>query len=212
MTDKDPTLKPEWVAPHRTALVLIDMQVDFGASDGEMARRGADVKPAQAAVARAEALADAARGAGVRIVFVRLLTQPGTENAIAREAKARHEKDEPDLCVQGTHGAEFIGPQPMPGDAVISKTHFSAFARTGLAEQLHAQNVDTLVLAGLTTECCLASSAWDAFERDFHIFIASDACAAYEASLHHQALKALQMSGAILGTAAEFAQAWGNGN
>jgi len=212
MTDKDPVLKPDWVAPHRTALVLIDIQVDFGASEGEMAKRGADVKPAQAAAARAEVLAAAARGAGGRIVFVRLVNQPGTENAIAREAKARHDKDEPDLCVQGTHGAEFIGPQPMPGDAVISKTHFSAFARTGLAEQLHAHKVDTLVLAGLTTECCVASSAWDAFERDFHIFIASDACAAYEASLHDGALKALQMSGAILGTTAEFAQAWENDN
>ncbi|MES2471246.1 MAG: cysteine hydrolase [Pseudomonadota bacterium] len=212
MTDKDPALKPEWVAPPRTALVLIDMQVDFGASDGEMARRGADVKSAQAAAARAEALAAAARGAGVRTVFVRLLTQPGSEGPIAREAKARHDKDEPDLCVQGSHGAEFIGPQPMPGDAVISKTHFSAFARTGLAEQLHAQKVDTLVLAGLTTECCVASSAWDAFERDFHIFIASDACAAYEDDLHQGALKALQMSGAILGTTAEFAQAWKNNN
>lgn len=208
MTDKDPALQPEWVAPHRTALILIDMQVDFGGPDGRMAQRGADVKPAQAAVERAEALAAAARGAGVRVVFVRLLTQPGTETVIAREAKARHDKDEPDLCVQGTHGAEFIGPQPMTGEAVISKSHFSAFARTGLAEQLHALAVDTLVLAGLTTECCIASSAWDAFERDFHIFIASDACAAYEDGLHCEALRALRMSGAILATTAEFAQAW----
>lgn len=208
MTDKDPLLQPDWVAPHRTALILIDCQVDFGASDGQMAQRGADVKPAQAAVARAEALTAAARGAGVRTVFVRLLNHRGGENRIAREAKARHQKDEPDLCIEGTRGADFIGPQPMSGDAVISKTHFSAFARTGLAEQLHAQNVDTLVLAGLTTECCVASSAWDAFERDFHIFIASDACAAYEDSLHIEALRALKMSGAILATTAEFAESW----
>lgn len=210
MTDKDPTLQPDWVAPHRTALVLIDMQVDFGASDGEMAKRGADVNPAQAAVGRAEALVAAARGAGVRVVFVRLLNHPGGGNRIARESKARHDKDEPDLCIEGTRGADFIGPQPTSGDGVISKTHFSAFARTGLAEQLHAQNVDTLVLAGLTTECCVASSAWDAFERDFHVFIASDACAAYEDGLHREALRALKMSGAILGTTAEFAQAWNN--
>ncbi len=212
MTDKKPPLQPEWVAPYRTALILIDMQVDFGASDGEMAKRGADVKPAQAAVAKAEALAAAARGAGVHIVFVRLLTHPGGENAVAREAKARHDKDEPDLCVEGTHGADFIGPQPAPGETIISKTLFSCFTRTGLAEQLHAQKVDTLVLAGLTTECCVASSAWDAFERDFHVFIASDGCAAYEDSLHQGALRALQMSGAILGTTAEFARAWKNTN
>lgn len=206
----DTDLKPEWVAPHRTALVLIDCQVDFGSPDGEMARRGADVKPAQAALAKAEALVQAARGAGVKIVFVRLLNHPGGESPVASEARARHGKDEPDLCVEGTRGADFIGPQPAPGDAIISKTHFSAFTRTGLGEQLHTQKIDTLVLAGLTTECCVASSAWDAFERDFHIFLASDACAAYEDSLHRESLRALQMSGAILATTAQYARVWYN--
>lgn len=206
----DTVLQPAWVAPRRTALVLIDMQVDFGSPDGEMAKRGADVKPAQAAVAKAEALAVAARRAGVKVVFVRLLNHPGGESPIASEARARHGKDEPDLCVEGTPGADFIGPQPAPGEAVISKTHFSAFARTGLAEQLHSQKIDTLVLAGLTTECCVASSAWDAFERDFHIFLAADACAAYEDGLHREALRALEMSGAIVGTTAEFTGAWKN--
>ena len=210
MSDRNLRVQSDWIAAGRTALVLIDCQVDFGAPEGEMAKRGADVKPAQAAVEQAGTLVAAARGAGVAIVFVRLLTHPGGESPITREAKARRGKDETDLCVEGTHGADFIGPQPQPGDAVISKSHFSAFARTGLAEQLHAQGVDTLVLAGLTTECCVASSAWDAFERDFHIFIASDACAAYEARLHEEALRALEMSGATLAGTAKFAAVWKN--
>jgi ureidoacrylate peracid hydrolase len=207
---RDRNLQSDWIAAGRTALVLIDCQMDFGAPDGEMAKRGADVKPAQAAVKQAETLVAAARGAGVAVVFVRLLTHPGGEDRITREAKARRGKDETDLCVEDTHGADFIGPQPQPGDSIVSKTHFSAFARTGLAEQLHAQGVDTLVLAGLTTECCVASSAWDAFERDFHIFIASDACAAYEAGLHEGALRALEMSGAFLASTAELAALWKN--
>ena len=74
-------------------------------------------------------------------------------------SKARCHDHEPDLCVEGTRGADFVGPQPQSGDMIVSKTHFSAFSRTGLAEQLHAQGLDTLVLAGLTTECCVASSA-----------------------------------------------------
>jgi ureidoacrylate peracid hydrolase len=199
---------PDWVSPGRTALVLIDCQVDFGAPDGEMARRGADMTAPQAALAKALALVDAARAAGVAVVFVRLLSHPGSANRIEREAKQREGDNEPDLCVEGTHGAEFIGPQPVAGEIIVSKTHFSAFGRTGLAEQLHAQEVDTLVLAGLTTECCVASSAWDGFERDFHIFIAEDACAAYEEDLHRHALKALAMSGATVATVVDFAAAW----
>ena len=201
-------MKPDWIAPNRTAVIVIDCQVDFGAPDGEMARRGADMTAPQAALAGAVRLVDAARAAGVKVVFVRLLTRG--ENNIAREAKARRHDDEPDLCVEGSRGADFIGPLPQADDVIVSKTHFSAFARTGLADQLQAQGVDTLVLAGLTTECCVASSAWDGFEHDFHIFIAEDACAAYELDLHSHALKALALSGATVASVQEFAENWKN--
>jgi nicotinamidase-related amidase len=153
-------------------------------------------------------LVAAARAAGVPVVFVRLVTNPAAESQVIREARARHEEDGPDFCLEGTRGAEFIGPQPLPGEAVISKTRYSAFAHTGLAEQLHANGVDTLVLAGLTTECCVASSAWDAFERDFHVFLAADACAAYEDHLHHHALEALALSGAVVADTPEFTSLW----
>jgi nicotinamidase-related amidase len=208
MTEARKDIEPEWIAASRTALVLIDMQVDFGSPEGEMARRGADVTACQAAVKQAEELAEAARAAGVRIVFVRLLTHPGGENRIMRESKQRQGDTDPDLCVEGTHGADFIGPQPRDGEAVFSKNHFSAFAHTGLADQLHAQGVDTLVLAGLTTECCVQSSAWAAFEQDFHIFIAEDACAAYDEALHRHALKALALSAAIVVPVQVLATAW----
>ena len=209
MTEKVPkALEPEWIAPNRTALVIIDMQVDFGSPEGEMARRGADISACQQAVAKAVELTATARAAGVPVMFVRLLTHPGGENRIVRESKERQGDDQPDLCVEGSRGADFIGPQPQAGEGIFSKTHFSAFARTGLADQLHAQGVDTLVLAGLTTECCVQSSAWDAFERDFHLFIAEDACAAYEEALHRHALKALQLSAAIVVPVAVLAASW----
>ncbi len=176
----------------KTALLLIDMQVDFGAPDGAMARRGADIAAAQAAVARAEILAQAARAAGVTVIFVRLLN--GAE----------------DLCTEGTHGAAFIGPQPAAGEAIVSKSRFSAFAHTGLAGQLQAQGIGTLVLAGLTTECCVAATAWAAFEEDFRVVLAADACAAYENELHRHALKALQLSGAAVANVTDIARAWKN--
>lgn len=175
-----------------TALLLIDCQVDFGAPEGAMARRGADIGPAQAALKQAAILADTARARGVPVVFVRLVSRPGP---LA-------------LCVEGTPGADFIGPQPQPGERVISKKMFSAFHGTGLAEMLQADGVDRLVLAGLTTECCVAASAWAAFEYGFGVAIATDACAAYEPGLHAGAMKALELSGARLHPASEFATVW----
>jgi len=201
-------MKAEWIAPKRTALLVIDCQVDFGARDGEMARRGADMTAPQAALEKALALVDAARRAGVEVVFVRLITNPAAESAVIREARARQGDDGPQLCLEGSPGAEFVGPQPLPGEPIISKKRYSAFSHTGLAQQLHAKGIDTLVLAGLTTECCIASSAWDGFELDFHVFIPQDACAAYEEDLHRHALKALAASGAVMAETAHFADIW----
>src|ERR1700761_6933754 len=103
----------------RTALLLIDMQVDFGAPDGAMARQGKDMTAVPAALANAVLLADVARAAGVPLIFVRLLGRP-----------------EDGMCVEGTRGADFVGPKPQAGDAIISKSRFSAFTNTGLAGQL----------------------------------------------------------------------------
>jgi nicotinamidase-related amidase len=177
------------------ALLLIDMQVDFGASDGAMARLGKDMAAPRAALEKAAMLADAARKAGVPVVFVRLLSEPGGQ---ARGLP----------CVAGTRGADFIGPQPRAGDIVISKSRFSAFAGTGLAERLRDDGVDTVVLAGLTTECCIQASAWAAFDLDFRVILASDACAAYEEDLHRHALRALELSGATLAASVELAVLW----
>ena len=201
-------MTPAWIAPTRTALVLIDCQVDFGAPEGAMARQGADVTAAQAAMAKAMVLTDAARQAGAPVVFVRLLTRPGEESAAMREAWQRRGENPPTLCVDGSRGADFIGPQPQSGEIIVSKTRFSAFAGTGLADHLHGRGVDTLVLAGLTTECCVQSSAWDALERDFHVFLAADACAAYEPEFHGLTLRALALNGVIVESTDIFATIW----
>jgi ureidoacrylate peracid hydrolase len=203
-------IRPDLIKSERTALVLIDCQVDFGAPEGKMARRGADVTGPMAAVGQTQILAAIARSAGVQLAFVRLLTPAGDQNPIPRQAKERRDVLPPDLCVEGTHGADFIGLQPRSGDIVVSKTRFSAFTRTGLAEQLHTQRIDTLILAGLTTECCIQSSAWAAFEQDFNVFIAQDACAAYEETMHRYAIHALKMSGATITTVSELADSWKN--
>ena len=204
-----PTLQPQWIAPSRTALVLIDFQVDFALPDGQMAKEGADISSALRAVKQAETLAEAARVAGVMLVFTCSIALPGKEGAVLEEAKARRgEQDKPRLCLEGTRGAEFVGPQPRHGELVVSKQRYSIFHGTGLDAALKAKNIDTLVITGLTTECCVQSSVWAAFERKFHIFIAADACAAYEYDQHQVALKAMALSGANRTTTADIRAAW----
>jgi nicotinamidase-related amidase len=205
---KSPVLQPEWVAPPRTALLVIDIQTDFAAPDGAMARQGADMAAIYPAVAKAGALAAAARAAHVPLVFSRVVTAPHLETAVEREAKARRGDHGPGICVEGSPGAAFLAPLPEDDDLVITKHRYSLFAGNRLGEELKARGIDTLVLCGLTTECCVASTAWDAFERDFHVVIAADAVAAYQPALHRTTLAALALNGAMLAQAEALRAAW----
>jgi nicotinamidase-related amidase len=205
---KSPPLQPGWVAPPRTALLVIDIQVDFAAPDGAMARQGADMTRITPAVAQAQALAAAARAAHVPLVFSRVVTAPHLETAVEWEARARRGDHGPGICVEGSPGAAFLAPLPQDGDVVITKHRYSLFAGNRLGEQLKARGIDTLVLCGVTTECCVQSTAWDAFERDFHVIIATDAVAAYQPDLHRAVLEALSLNGAILADTASLVASW----
>ena len=199
----------DWIAPRRTALLLVDMQVDFAKPDGAMGKSGKDLSMAEAALRNAVLLADAARAADVPCLFARLITRESDETDLLREWKKRRgTEDDAPLCQEGTRGADFVGPRPRDKEAVFSKSRYDAFSGTGLDAHLRGLKRDTLVIAGLTTECCVESTARHAFEKDYHVFIAADAVAAYERELHDAALKALELNCAIPVASADIMAAW----
>ncbi len=183
----------DWITPSRTALLLIDMQRDFAAP------------VTQTAIHQAEILADAARAANVPCIFIRLVT---TGDDFLREWKSRRGQSDSPLCREGTPGADFVGPKPKSGELVFSKKRYSAFFGTGLDAELRGQGIDTLVVAGLTTECCIDSSVRDAFERGYHVYVVGDATACEEPGLHQAALKALGLNCAQIVSSAETVQVW----
>lgn len=204
----------DWIAPPRTALLVVDMQTDFAAPDGAMGRAGADLSAVPAALAAAQRLAGAARAAGVPVVFVGLMTTPEDDSAAWAERLRRLGGDPAGdlaLCRAGTLGAAFVGPIPLVGEPVVAKLRYSGFFRTDLDAQLQRLGVDTLVIAGLATECCVDCTARDAFHLDYHVFLAADACAAYAPDLHEAALKSLALNCAIVVTADEVIAAWAGG-
>ncbi len=204
-------LDPEWVSPARTALLIVDAQVDFARPEGAMGRAGADLSDMPAALAAIADLAGAARRTGVLVVFAHLATRPESDSTVWAERIDRRGGRAAEilaLCREGTAGAAFAGPAPRPGELVIAKRGYSAFFGTGLDKSLKERGVDTLVLAGLTTECCIDSTAREAFHLDYHVFIAADACAGYDRAAHTAALAALDRHCAILIGSAAAVQAW----
>lgn len=201
----------EWIAPGRTAVVVIDVQVDFASPDGVLGKAGVDMSVVQPAVAAAERLVGLARRAGTPVVFVGLQTSTALDSPAWRERMRRrggNPSEESAVCRAGEYGAEFVGPKPEPGEVVIGKVRYSSFVGTNLDAALKALGADTLLVCGLTTECCIDSTVRDAFHRDYHVFIATDASAAYEVEVHEAALKILELNCAMLTTVDAVETAW----
>jgi biuret amidohydrolase len=206
----EPSALPPMIVPSRTALVIIDVQEDFISPTGAAGNWGIDMSIFEPPLAKIEQLIAAARAAGVTQVYVRVVTKAETDpNAL----KLLHErKGRPPealaICRAGTPGADFYRIAPDVEDIRIEKVLYSSFVGTDLDEQLKARGVDTLVVVGFTTECCVDSTVRDAFHRDYSVFVVADACAAYEEALHYGALNALSKNCALLTDSASVLAAW----
>lgn len=78
---------------------------------------------------------------------------------------------------QGHPLAEFVPAlAPRPDEPVVSKQYASAFFGTSLASLLHAQGIDCLLLAGMSTSGCVRASTVDAIQHGFIPVVVGDAC------------------------------------
>jgi nicotinamidase-related amidase len=204
------TQLPPMIAPSRTALVVIDVQQDFVGPTGRMAQVGLDMSRIEPAIDRIEGMIGAAHAAGAAVAFARVMTTPETDSSALRLLSAR--KGRPasaiGICREDQPGSAYYRLQPQAGDIEVRKRLFDSFHGTTFDEDLRARGVDTLVICGFTTDCCVDATARAAFHRDFNVFIVSDACDAYQPDLHESALKALQKNVGLLTTADAVTQAW----
>ena len=195
--------------PASTALVVVDIQTDFAAPEGLMGSFGADLAPVEAAIDRIEALVAAARKAGVTMAFMRVVTRPETDPAVLKTLMARRGMPGGEaICRADDGGANYYRVAPLPGDIEIEKLMFDSFHGTDLDQQLKARGIDTVVMTGVSTECCVDSTARSAFHYGYNVFVVSDACAAYEPGLHAATLAVLEKNLALLAVSDAVIEAW----
>lgn len=81
----------------------------------------------------------------------------------------------------GQPGNEFkLETAPLPGEPVIAKRVNSCFIGTSLEGNLRAWGYDTLVIAGLTTNHCVSTTARMAGNLGFSAWVVSDATATFD--------------------------------
>ena len=76
-----------------------------------------------------------------------------------------------------------------PGDLQLEKRHASSFHDTELDEWLRGQNVDSVVVTGLTTSGCVRATAVDGLQNNYRVVVPREACGdrdeqAHEANLY----------------------------
>jgi nicotinamidase-related amidase len=202
---------PAMIEPARTALVVIDVQEDFVGPTGAMARIGVDMSGVGPALDRVDDLIAAARAAGATLAFARVVTSDESDSSALKLLNAR--KGRPPfaiaICREDQPGSAYHRVAPRPGEIEVPKRLFNTFFGTRFDEDLRARGIDTLVVVGFTTDCCVDATCRDAFHRDYSVFVVSDATDAYAPDLHLGALKALQKNCALITDTAAVLAAWG---
>ncbi|WP_236655646.1 cysteine hydrolase family protein [Streptacidiphilus carbonis] len=73
---------------------------------------------------------------------------------------------------------------PQDGDIVVRKVRFGAVSTTALHEQLRNRGIDTLILSGVSTSGGVLSTLIDTADRDYRVFVLTDAVADPNPDVH----------------------------
>ena len=166
------------LAAKKTALVVIDLQKGIV---------GRPIVPhaAREILERSSQLAKAMREKGGTVVYVR----------VDFNDFLRLPVDQPPSLPDGPLPAELseIVPEAgmLPGDTLVTKRHYGAFAHTELEALLKAHGVETVVICGVSTSVGVESTARQGTGLGFAFVVVEDACGAMAVEEHEYAVKTI---------------------
>jgi len=187
------TTEPVALDTARAAVLVVDMQNDFGAKGGMFDRAGIDISAARNAIAPIGRALDAARKVGIPVVYLKMgyhddLSDLGPTGSPNRErhlnvfsvgARVTAPDGRPSrVLVRETWNTDVLDElKPHPADLVIYKNRFSGFHGTELDALLKSRGVNWLIVTGVSTSVCVESTVRDAMFRDYSCVLLADCTA-----------------------------------
>lgn len=173
------------IDPRRTALIIQDMQNDVIIDGGAFADSGSPVHARkQNVVANARALAEACRKAGVKVIHVWFICEPG-HPALAQNCALFQGVKATGALVRGSWGvAPVSGLEPQTGDLVVEKMTMSAWPSSRLQSYLAGLGIDTIINTGAWTNMSVEHTARTAADKGYRVILPQDACSSMNADWH----------------------------
>ena len=173
----------------KTAVLVVDMQNDFGSKGGMFDRAGLDISMIQRAVRPTSKVLASARQSGIAIVYLKMGFRPDLSDLGASASPNRtrhlhfgvgHTMSAPDgtegrFLIRDTWNTDIVSElKPKTEDRIVYKHRFSGFFETELHDILKRLGIKYLIVTGCTTSVCVESTVRDAMFRDYSCVLLAD--------------------------------------
>jgi gluconolactonase len=198
------------IDPRSSALIVQDLQNDVIVDGGAFADSGApEHAKSQNVVENVRVLAGACRAAGVAVIHVWYVVEPGAAG-LKQNAPLFEGVKGADALVRGTWGAApAAGLEAQAGDHVVEKMRMNAFYDTKLDILLRGLGVETLIITGAWTNMSIEHTARHAADAGYRAVVASDGTSTINDDWQRAALEYAMTNVATVATCAEIRDALG---
>src|SRR3954452_8648196 len=189
-----------------SALIIQDLQNDVIIEGGAFADSGAPAHAtAQKVVANVADLAARCRSAGVPVIHVWYIVEPGAAGLKLNAPLFQGVKDA-NALVRGSWGAAPVdGLERQEGDFVVEKMRMNGFHDTILDTLLRGLGAETIVISGAWTNMSIEHPARHGADAGYEVVVVSDGSSTISDEWHEAALNYAMTNVARTATAAEVA-------
>ena len=172
------------VDPKKTAIVCIEFQNEFATEGGKLYPAVAPVMQSNNMLANTVGVCQLARECGAVVFHSPISFGADASDNPNRNLGILAGCNNDSLFTAGTWNAEICDAmKPAVGDVVITgKKGLDAFPGTNLEAKLKEHGIETIVLTGFLTNCCVESTMRKAYEKGFNVITLTDCTAATSAA------------------------------
>jgi nicotinamidase-related amidase len=177
----------------KAALLVLDLINDLVHEEGSVGKDGfyAEACKRQVVANTARAIGHC-RSVGIPVIYVVVGFSSGYQEWSERSKLFQHVKNKQQV-VLGTWATQVHDDlQPRNGEVAIVKNRIDPFYNTSLETVLRAQGIETLYLAGVSTEFVILSTAMSGHDRGYYINVLSECVSSSSAHSHECAMTVIE--------------------